>query len=222
MRWIIRLSLLLLLTGCRSWGPPSKATLATIAGLPAAPSRPSRARVRVTMESDTLRGTFGALMVIDPQGPKVRLQIFPDIGPKLLDLVATPRRFAGHIGDRDRIDTSPDDAPRHLLVFMAFTLLEMAAPLTADRIEEARDAPGTLRIRPVAGPLEIQARVEGSRIRRSFRFRHVRWDASVSTGAGEGVEESRVRASIGAKGFSMTIEHGPLQPARLKPKVFAP
>ena len=155
MRWTIWLSLLLLPTGCRSWGPPSKATLAAVAGLPAAPSRPSRARVRVTIESDTLRGTFGALMVIDPQGPKVRLQIFPDIGPKLLDLVATPRRFAGRLGN-DRIDTSPDDAPRHLLVFMAFTLLEMAAPLTPDRIEEAKDAPGTLRIRPVAGPHQVR------------------------------------------------------------------
>ncbi len=202
MRLVLWISLLG--AGCNTFTAPTEEALAALQ--PAAPSDAFRATATVTIESDSLRGTFDALLVAEPAVPRVRLQLFPDLGGVVLDLIATPERFVGEVGDQS-IDCAPVDAPRSLLTFLGFTLLEMFHPVTPDRVRGQRrtDDGFEFDVVPAAGDLTLHVVPHG---RMRFCFRGVPW-----------VLEERL---LRARGFSLRVDDVAREPAQPKPGVFVP
>lgn len=168
-------------SACTTWHAPSEAELARIR----AGHRPTTDVLsitsEVTIDSERLRGTFEGVLVSDPAG-RIRVQLFPDLGGKILDLVADEDAIVGSIPQAEiRVEGNPREGnlPRHLLTFFAITLLEAAVPLHPDRVVDVRTEGAHLwvRVRPrVAGSeVEIAIDAEGRVIAREYRFRHVGW-----------------------------------------------
>ncbi len=97
----------------------------------------ARCEGTVILKSDALSGTFRAAIAgqISPT-PRVRIQLFADVGGKVLDLVVDPQRLTGKFGNEAWLDLQLDspDLPYHPLLFVGWTLLEMFAEPNADRI----------------------------------------------------------------------------------------
>jgi len=170
----------LLASGCQA--PPPRALLER---LPAAapPTVFWRRQGWVTIESEALGGRFrAALVAAVGEHPCVRLQLFPALGGKVLDLVATPERIAGYfpqarIGIDHRAGAGP--LPRHLLVFAGLTLLEIHRPISAARILSARAA-GTgwsIVLSPVVESAGVTATLDrgGRIIERHYDLRGASW-----------------------------------------------
>lgn len=206
MRAAMVASALLVAGGCRTLGPPPEA-LADLLPVSAPESPELRRRTAwVHVESPEFRGAFRAVMLEErAPSPRVRLQLIPDVGGKVLDLVARadgecvgywPHRdlaFRGAIGG---------DAParRGLDGFLCITILEGAAPLTLDRVRAGRriDTGFELRVSAAAGPsvrLLVQLDEEGRVERRSYRYAGVTW-----------VEELAPVHEIRAPGFRWRLE----------------
>ncbi len=124
-----------LASGCRSWSEPTEMERRDAARAHPGIDRPARLRVRLDVESPWLSGQFAGVVLARP-GPEVRAQFFPDIGGKVIDLLATPRRIAGYFPmSREGMDCRlPEEARPHPLLFMGLHLLERVAPLAPERV----------------------------------------------------------------------------------------
>lgn len=179
---------LLALAGCAGFHQPSAAELQALllAADPhvggalaigplaggAAPAAAACAGV-VTIAAPRLAGTFDAALLVEP-GPRgrARLQLFPDLGGKVLDVVACDERIEGvipHASQHVRADPRAERLEAHLLAFAGVTLLELATPVTRSRVLGVRRA-GTgyeLRLAPRAAASEVVASVDaGGRVQR--------------------------------------------------------
>ena len=114
----------LFLAGCNSFGP-----LPSGFALPELDTAPWSASGTVTIESPWLSGQFRAAIAVVPgPEPRVRLQLFPELGGKVLDLTATAAGVAGsfpHTGEEYIADFGAGVRPYHPLLFMGLTLTEM-------------------------------------------------------------------------------------------------
>ncbi len=144
----------------------------------------SRRAGEVTLESDHLSGVFQvALAVRSGPEPRLRMQLFPDLGGKLLDLAASTERIVGYFPQvRNGVSVGALDeekAPRHILVFMGLTLLEASCPVTTDRVLSLRDSDEGLElVLQSSWPgLSVRAFLDGSGkvIERRYSFRGARW-----------------------------------------------
>lgn len=124
----------LLSAGCSAYDAPSPETLARIRLAPA--SRPAvvRHRVHLSLDSRWLAGEFDGVVVSEPGA--ARIQLFGDVGPKMIDLLARPDRMTGYFPQtREGVDVVlPDRAVPHPLLFLGATLLEDLSEVDADRI----------------------------------------------------------------------------------------
>ena len=132
-----------------------------------------RVRASVDVDAPWLAGTFEAVVVArtGPE-PVVRLQLFPDLGGKALDLLVRPDRITGYFPHSgEGIDWAlPSEARAHPLLFMGITLLERFAPVTSDRVMGVREGPRALLLKPV---------VPGVRVVDVLGRRRFRWSAGV-------------------------------------------
>ena len=114
--------------------------------------RPQRLKLRLDIESPWLSGQFDGVVLVKP-GPVVRAQFFPDVGGKVIDLLAKPTRITGYFPMvHEGLDCAlPDEAVPHPLLFMGLHLLERAAPITRERVTGwfAISTGDTIRVRPV-------------------------------------------------------------------------
>jgi hypothetical protein len=114
--------------------------------------RPQQLKVKLDIESPWLSGQFDGVVLVKP-GPVVRAQFFPDLGGKVLDLLAKPGRIVGYFPmAHEGVDCAlPDEAVPHPLLFMGLHLLERAAPITRGRVTGwfAVSTGDTVRIRSV-------------------------------------------------------------------------
>jgi hypothetical protein len=139
------------------------------------------------VDSPRFSGLFEAVLAARPGGAaRARLQLFPDVGGKVLDLVATPRRIAGffpptHESFEAELPLA-DGAPRHLLFFMGVTLLELFTPVTPGRVRGARADGGAweVELEPAVAGGRVRAWIDpaGAVLRRAFRYGGVAWVAT--------------------------------------------
>ena len=109
--------------------------------------------------------------------------MFGDLGGKLFDMAALPTRFVGYFPHAEiGIESGPEttEHPRHLISFMAASLLEASTPITMDRVLAARvDESGTweLQLDPVMEGVRVTAKLtrEGELTERGYELRGVKW-----------------------------------------------
>ncbi|HVS18538.1 MAG TPA: hypothetical protein VMT18_08055, partial [Planctomycetota bacterium] len=167
------------LAGCVSFAPLS-AELAERLAEQAQPCSPFRQRAQVEMEG---YGLFEAVLVADGASSRARLQLLPEVGGKMLDLAIAPERIDGYMPPAGIALTHVRHArlapPRHLLAFIAASVLEAITPITSERVlgERAIAGGSELHLRPALEGLEVTAQVdkEGRLLAREYRLRGVRW-----------------------------------------------
>lgn len=96
-------------------------------------------RFEIELSSPGLTGTFDALCAVTPAG--ARLQLFPDVGGKVLDLtIGADRIEADMAGSRYEAHQPLDRAEPHLALALALVVAELLAPVGADRVRGERRA----------------------------------------------------------------------------------
>jgi hypothetical protein len=96
----------------------------------------------LSLDGPKLAGEFDAVLLArHGLEPAIRLQVFGDLGPKMLDLLAQPDRIAGYFPQaREGIDCAiPRQAAPHLLAFMGATLVEHFSDLSPSRVVGVRE-----------------------------------------------------------------------------------
>jgi hypothetical protein len=136
--------LLLAAIGCSGFERPTSDQLQLLVPSTSPPTPVlERLRIRMSLDSAWLAGEFDGVVVAmrGPEGPVVRVQLFGDLGPKMLDLLARPERIVGFFPQTSEgIDCAlPDEASPHLLLFMGASLLERFARETPARILGVRE-----------------------------------------------------------------------------------
>ncbi|HIG11954.1 MAG: hypothetical protein ABGY71_13785 [bacterium] len=169
---------LVLLAGCHSLGPPPPA----LRGQLAAEHKGGLRRTgRVAISSSWLSGEFRTVSVtrLGPD-PAVRLQLFPDFGGKLLDLVARPEGVCA-IWSHNGETTHKREG---LIGFLSVSLLENARALTFDRLCAGRRTKSGFRVEvtPASSKidlhLEAELNAEGTLVARHYSLGSVEWKES--------------------------------------------
>jgi hypothetical protein len=178
--------LLLWASGCSGFDRPTTAELELLVP-PSSPPVPAVERLRIHMSLDSawLAGEFDGVVVAmrGPEGPVVRAQLFGDLGPKMLDLLARPERIVGFFPPASEgIDCAlPDEAAPHLLLFMGASLLERFSRWTPARILGVRGEPDGwwAKLRPAVRGTEVHVKSDRSgrpRMRRIWWMYGLHWD----------------------------------------------
>ncbi len=181
--------MLAMTTGCRSFEPPTTelAKLLPVASPDVAGSL-HRHSLRIAIESKALSGEFEAVAATRAAPAAAgRLQLFGDLGGKLFDMAAHPESFVGYFPHAEigvAFDASEDELPRHLIGFMAASLLEASTPITFERVRAARsldDGGWELNLHPMMGGIEVIARLSptGELLERLYEVRGVHWTESI-------------------------------------------
>ncbi|MFT5289871.1 MAG: hypothetical protein ACI82F_001942 [Planctomycetota bacterium] len=162
-----------------------------------------RTQGRVRIESPYLSGTFtSALIRRRGVDPAVRLQLYPELGGRVLDLTATPYGFEGIIPPAD-IDVSwslsDGKPPRHFFSFLAASLMEESANLSAERAIGAAPGPEhswLVALTPNFEGLKVVATLDAHGILKGkeYTLRNVSW-----------TQDTQGQRSIVGVDFRMTI-----------------
>jgi len=148
----------LALAGCHSFAAPRTATLARLQPMPIALPLPARFEVEIT--SPHLTGTFDAVLAVEPRG--LQLQLFPDIGGKVLDLQLRDGAVIADLPGHHYEASAPlDRAPPHLALVLATLLAELSAPVATGRVLGERTVAGRTEValQPGLGSGEVVARL---------------------------------------------------------------
>lgn len=145
--------------GCRSFAAPRAETLARLRPMPIGGELPPR--FEFDLASPSLTGTFDAVFVVAEQG--LRLQLFPDIGGKVLDLqVQDSAVVADMPGHHYEARPPLDAAAPHLALVLASVFAELLAPVAPHRVLGERAGPeGRVEVllRPALGSGRVVATV---------------------------------------------------------------
>jgi hypothetical protein len=170
LRLCVVQALLVLAAACAGFGPPRAETLAALAPMPLAALVPGR--FELELEAPGLTGTFDAVGAVVGEG--VRLQLFPDVGGKLLDVQASAAAVTADVAGHRYEATAPLDGARpHVALVLAAAVAELAAPLGSDRVLGERVVAGgvELRLRPALGAGEVRAEVGSDGVLSAYRVR---------------------------------------------------
>ncbi len=137
-----------------------------------------RRQGRVRIESPWFGGEFKAVAV-ERRGtsPLVRLQLFPDVGGKVLDLVASPDAVAAHWVHSGEVVQDREE----LIGFLCVSLIENACPLSWGRVRGGRrtDEGYLVDLEPASNNLELSVRVsldeDGRPLKRHYELGLVGW-----------------------------------------------
>lgn len=173
--------------GCRGLAEAGPEVLAQVRALDVVEDAVRR-RASVELEASGLLGTYtGAVVLRAGERPAARLQLLPSVGSKLLDLAVDDERISGYFPaagvrvDHLRADGAP---PRHVLSFLAASLLEQVVPLEGRVL-------GVLRKSAEGTELSATGALEGVRLRvrldpdgrvvgRTYRLRRVTWTETLA------------------------------------------
>lgn len=152
----------LLLAACAGFHTPLAATLDTIGPMPLASLVPGP--FEVDLATPGLTGTFDAVCAVDRES--FRIQLFPDIGGKVLDvLVGAESVTAEWPGGRYVAQAPLDRAEPHLALVLAALFAELLAPVAGSRVLGERDAGDgrvEVQLRPALGRGQVVARLDAA------------------------------------------------------------
>lgn len=182
--------LLLAALCCRGFDPPPPALLEAIATR-ARPTGDLRLRCEVRADTPFLRGDYDAVIIARPGGaPRIRLQMFADVGGKALDLAASRDRIVGRVVGGEQIDVDlrrRESLPYEPLAFVGFTLLDTFAPLAPHRVVGARrEGDGWELLLATTHPgLTVTAVVNslGVRAKTRYHYRGAGWEVTLLAGS---------------------------------------
>lgn len=210
--------LLLIAAGCSGFAPVTPQQLDALRRSDETFSF-TRCKFRMSVVSAWLTGEFDGVAVATggSGSPAARVQIFGDLGPKVLDLASRPQRIVGYFPQTmEGVDCAlPDEAAPHLLLFMGATVLEDLVPFRSSRIVEIREEEdgAWLRLKPVLPGLHtdlFRAR-SGELLKRRFSWIYgIGWEETRI-----GAEEWRITAPrIDIRVKIVERDHSP--PAKLE------
>lgn len=195
-RWVA--CLCVVAGACRATLPPGALSRLTFAPQPA-----ERLHLEVDLRSRTLNGVFDAFLVVRPSPPAVRLQLLPELGAPILDLVATPAAISAVMqGDHaPRVwRGGRDDPPLAPPLLFGITLLEQHVPPTAARVVAGYPGtPLTLDLHGLFPGTEIaDAVLDGDRVvGRTFHLGYAAWrDHLAADGGTVQAPSFRLRARV--------------------------
>lgn len=162
----------LALASCRNFAPADPATAASVRPMPLAAIVPGRCELE--LQSPGLSGTFDAVVARDGDG--VRLQLFPDVGGKVLDLrVGGDGVTADFAGQPYRAPAPLADAPPHLALALAAVVGELASPVAPERVAGVRRRAGATEVQLQGGsvglPVVAQLAPDGAITAYAWRVR---------------------------------------------------
>ena len=139
------------------------------------PRAPFRVQLEVEVESAGLRGLFDGVLIARPSPPAVRLQLLPDLGAPILDVVATP----AHGDATVRVwRGAPTDPGPHPLLMFGITLLEQCAAVAPERVlcmSDGSTSRFTLRGCFPGVAIDDAHLVGGQLVGRTFTYGGARW-----------------------------------------------
>lgn len=151
-----------LLGGCVSFAPPRAETLARLA--PMALARIVPGRFELELASPGLTGVFDGVCALEARA--LRVQLFPDVGGKVLDVTVGEQTVRGELpGSVYEAQAPLDSAEPHLALVVALLFAELAAPLAPERVLGERGAPGAdgegieVALQPALGSGRVTARL---------------------------------------------------------------
>ena len=155
--------------------PPDLATRLT-ADAPGA----ERLILEVELSSPHLSGLFDAVLITRAAPPAVRLQLLPEMGAPILDVVAEPGAIAAYLHGAGTTTWrgQPDDPPPGLGLLFGITLLEQHTPLAPARVRcfAVGEPPRLTVVGLFPGTSLTEAELSGSSIAaRTFHYGPVAW-----------------------------------------------
>lgn len=194
-------AVLVVAAGCSSYDPPTSGDFERIRLAPAPPPKVTRTRVHVSLDSRWLAGEFDGVVLAQPGA--ARIQLFGDLGPKMIDLLARPDRVLGFFPQtREGVNVAlPKEAVPHPLLFLGVNILEDMAAVDESRVLGVRETGDGwwLDLKPLVPGMRVEAfrTREGVITERRFRWMFgVHWDE-------ERVEPDEL--SISAPGVDITV-----------------
>jgi len=128
---VATIALLPWLTACAGFAPPSAGTAARLRSMALADAVPGRCELEI--ESPGLNGAFDAVVAVDERA--VRLQVFPDVGGKLIDLRMAADAITADIGGVAYRAAPPyGEAELGLALVLGAIVGELATPVTPARL----------------------------------------------------------------------------------------
>jgi hypothetical protein len=147
--------------GCRSFATPRPETLASVAPMPLAALVPGR--FVLELATPGLTGVFDGVCAVE--AASFRVQLFPDVGGKVLDVVVGAAAVTGEMpGSRYEARAPLEGAPPHLALAVAALFAELLAPVDAARVLGERDIGGAVEVelRPALGSGRVEALLASS------------------------------------------------------------
>lgn len=134
--------------GCHGFAPATPETLLRIRAMALAQQLPTEQFV-LEIESAHLAGVFDVLCRSEPEA--LRLLLFPDVGGKVMDVLASPSAITAILAGQTYRAVAPlDQAEPHLALLLGAMLIELRADVGTDRVLGER--------RSAAGQVEVQLR----------------------------------------------------------------
>ncbi len=201
---------LLGLGACQTFQPPT-AGLDPLIEPDIREGRRTKAQVRIT--SDWFNGEFQAIK-IERAAPDagVRFQLFPELGGKLLDVVARPDSVIAHWPHTGEVQRTREA----LIGFLSVSLMENATQLQAERVKGVREVDGgtLLDVIPASLGLDLQVHVlidrKGAPVARHYVLDGIGW-----------TEELRPSRRIHSRNFEWLIQEESSEDlARPKDRIF--
>ena len=184
--------LLLGLSACRGYPEPTPELLDRVKAIPPLPGPYLRVEADMDVESPWMSGRFNAVAIgRTGVNPRVRAQMFPDLGGKAVDLLATPGHVSGTLPQAGQSVESDlaTEKEIHPLHFIGITLLEHFASGITYRVIGARPSEGWLLLKPLAKVGKVQVKLdENDRIVRRIITWHATWEEEI------GPDEVTIRA----------------------------
>ena len=136
-----------LVVGCRGFRPATDATRALVKPMELAAKVPSEQFV-VELESPFITGVYDALCVVDQQ--TLRVQLFPDVGGKVLDVTIGPLQITAEMpGSSYRANAPFAAAEPHLALGLAAMLGELRTAIRGRVLGERVGSHGAIEVQLV-------------------------------------------------------------------------